>query len=90
MAKETNESVAGICFRVGDAYIWSEIAYLDSSTDYREYLPDRLTKAMAGRGELLMLDSSPSDPKLFAVITVAAAAILLLLGYLFCVFVESL
>jgi hypothetical protein len=26
-------------YRVGDAYIWFAIHYLDSSTDYREYLP---------------------------------------------------
>ena len=27
-------------FHVADAYIWAQIYYLDSPTDYREHLPD--------------------------------------------------
>jgi hypothetical protein len=33
------EQIAGAAYRVGDAYLWFAIHYLDSPTDYREYLP---------------------------------------------------
>jgi hypothetical protein len=26
-------------YHVGDCYVWASISYLDSTTDYREYLP---------------------------------------------------
>jgi hypothetical protein len=49
-------------FRVSDAYIWSEVYYLDSATDYREYLPQHgvhLANAAAIRNnDLILLDSS--------------------------------
>jgi hypothetical protein len=49
------EFVSGTCFHVKDCYVWAEIYYLDSPTDYRECLP----KQRAGSvGELIMLDSS--------------------------------
>lgn len=32
------DQIAG-AYRVGDAYVWFAIHYLDSPTDYREYLP---------------------------------------------------
>jgi len=35
------EQIGGATYRVGDAYVWSAIHYLDSPTDYREYLPAR-------------------------------------------------
>jgi len=31
--------VGGSTARVGDCYIWAEIEYLDSASDYREFLP---------------------------------------------------
>lgn len=33
-----HKQIGGTSFRVGDCYIWAEIQYLDSPTDYREYL----------------------------------------------------
>lgn len=50
------EFVSGTCFHVKDCYVWAEIYYLDSPTDYREYLPKR--RAGPSFGELIMLDSS--------------------------------
>lgn len=35
------EQIGGAAYRVGDAYVWSTIHYLDSATDYREYLSTR-------------------------------------------------
>jgi len=31
--------IGGSTTRVGDCYIWAEIQYLDSASDYREFLP---------------------------------------------------
>ena len=46
-------------FRIGDCYVWSQIHYLDSATDYREALPGQPVKSpcMETRG-LVMLDSA--------------------------------
>jgi hypothetical protein len=90
MANQMNGSVAGNCFRVGDAYIWSEIYYLDSPTDYREYLPAGSATPMAGRGDLVMTDDSRPGYKLFTVFSAAVAMILLLLGYLLFLFSKAL
>lgn len=48
----------GTSFHVKDCYVWSEIYYLDSATDYREYLPQNIRHS--GFGELMMLDSAQS------------------------------
>ena len=42
------DEIAG-AYRVGDAYLWFAIHYLDSPTDYREYLP------ASGRPSMLLL-----------------------------------
>ena len=45
-------------FRIGDCYVWSEIHYLDSRTDYKEFLSENVRKPNAGEKDLIMLDSS--------------------------------
>lgn len=35
------EEIGGETIRIGDCFVWSEIYYLDSPTDYREYIPNR-------------------------------------------------
>ena len=50
------ESEGGI--RIGDCYVWAEIYYLDSPTDYREYLPQHCARHFPVAGDLVMLDSS--------------------------------
>jgi hypothetical protein len=43
-------------FHVGDCYVWAEIHYLDSPTDYREYIPENVLPAQSGiRGEPMVL-----------------------------------
>jgi hypothetical protein len=32
------QQVGGVAFTVGNAYLWATIYYLDSVTDYREYI----------------------------------------------------
>jgi hypothetical protein len=45
-------------FRVSDCYVWSEIYYLDSTTDYREYLPGPVVGARKiTPNDLVMLDN---------------------------------
>lgn len=34
-------NIGGATYHVGDPYVWSAIYYLDSPTDFREYLPMR-------------------------------------------------
>ena len=41
---------------VGDCYIWADIYYLDSVTDYRECLPPHIQEAASDLGDLVMLD----------------------------------
>lgn len=42
---------------VGDCYVWSEIFYLDSPTNYREWLPRRMSlQSRANRDEFITLD----------------------------------
>ena len=72
------KDVAGSSFHIGDCYIWAEIFYLDSSTDYREYLPQSTWRPLAVKGgDLIMLDDSSSSVSLT---TVWIIALLLLLA----------
>ena len=54
----SRNAARGTSFHVKDCYVWSEIYYLDSATDYREYLPQNIR--YSGFGELMMLDSTQS------------------------------
>ncbi len=54
----TNKEVGGDSYRIRDCYIWAEIHYLDSATDYREYLPQNSRQHRpASEEDLVMLDS---------------------------------
>lgn len=50
-------------FHVRDCYIWSEIQYLDSPTDYREYLPRHgvYVHSITGNDFVLLDPSTPSS-----------------------------
>jgi len=53
------EEVGGKPFHIKDCYIWSEIYYLDSETDYRECLPQNAVRPRTIPGDdLELLDSS--------------------------------
>jgi hypothetical protein len=53
--------MGGEVAHVGDCYVWAEIHYLDSSTDYREFLP--VPSAPRVSGQLLMLDLDDEIPR---------------------------
>jgi len=42
MEKEVEDRTGGTAVHVGDCYTWTAIQYLDSPTDYGEYLPRRV------------------------------------------------
>jgi hypothetical protein len=52
------KTIGGQAIHIGDCYIWAEIYYLDSSTDYSEYIsnpnPERIA---ATAGEFVTLDN---------------------------------
>jgi len=58
MRKDTQSNmVTGGSVYVGDCYLWAEISYLDSPTDYREFLPSAVQPQTTG--ELVLLDDGP-------------------------------
>ena len=56
--------IGGDCSYVGDCYVWAEINYLDSATDYREFLTSNALSPMPPIGELVMLDDGASFPRI--------------------------
>jgi hypothetical protein len=53
------KTIGGQTIHVGDCYIWSEIYYLDSSTDYREYISNPIPQRRAASGgEFITLDNA--------------------------------
>jgi hypothetical protein len=50
------KQIGGEPVHIRDCYVWAEIYYLDSKTDYREYLPEG--PHSLPDNELVMLDSS--------------------------------
>jgi hypothetical protein len=77
---EPNEhtQTGGATSHVGDCYIWAEIYYLDSATDYREHLAPRTQGAASEFGELVMLDEITESPLWIVLHTVAERAIRIL------------
>ena len=52
--------IGGECFHIVDSYVWAEIQYLDSLTDYREFLPRPPVPQSTINYDLVMLDCSQS------------------------------
>jgi hypothetical protein len=52
----------GATAHVGDCYVWAEIYYLDSPTNYRECLPGGRPSSMNPGNELIMLDDIAPVP----------------------------
>ena len=77
--------IGGECFHVGDSYVWAVIQYLDSPTDYREFLPQQPSQFPLVNSELVMLDSdsrgSAMDRVSVTLVLLISAVILLLTLY---------
>jgi len=74
--KPTDRSPVRVC----DCYIWVEIAYLDSPTDYRECLPQSSPHPPEASADLVMLDSNSGWPELWSLPAWTIAALLLLVA----------
>jgi len=72
------KEIGGDVFYVGDCYIWSAIYYLDSPTDYREYLPPHGVSPLISRDDLIMLDSPASFGPLSVLVLTILIGVLLM------------
>jgi hypothetical protein len=59
MSKIVRPEIGGAAVHIGDCHIWAAIYYLDSPTDYREFLPPADTRSRSADHELTMLDDTP-------------------------------
>ena len=50
------KKIGGSACRVQDCRVWAEISYLDSDTDYREYLPNRKGEETRVCRDMILLD----------------------------------
>ena len=62
--KTQSELFGGHEFHVADSYVWAEISYLDSPTDYREYLP-KPVRDPRKMHQMVLLDNQ-ATPSFFA------------------------
>ena len=68
----------GATSHVGDCYIWAEIYYLDSATDYRECLMPKVRNPQSDFGDLVMLDEITPTPLWVVLRNVAGRAVSIL------------
>jgi hypothetical protein len=88
MAKPAErKQLGGEALHVGDCQVWVEICYLDSKTDYREYLPRKRVPFRSD--EFVLLRSSTSTPKLNlrSVLTWATPLLFLVASWFFMYFI---
>jgi hypothetical protein len=57
------KQIGGTAIHVGDCRVWAEIYYLDSPTDYREFLPCNEPRPVPAR-ELVLLDDMTPFPRI--------------------------
>ena len=75
------KQIGGEPVHIRDCYVWAEIYYLDSKTDYREYLPER--PRTLPECELVMLDSSREVPDPNSIVSLALPLAVVVLSGLF-------
>lgn len=68
-----SERIGGSTVHVGDCHVWATIRYLDSPTDYREYIPDQRRQPALPSAELVMLDAKEHSPWGTALVIMAIA-----------------
>jgi len=71
--------ITGRTFHVGDCYIWAEINYLDSPTNYREYLPQSCRESRRPAGERPSGSQHPSVESLIPLIACIVSGVFLFL-----------
>ena len=71
------KQIGGEPFHVRDCYVWAEIFYLDSATDYREYLPEYSVRPPTLLQEdVALLDDSGADRGTLTALTTPVALVL--------------
>jgi hypothetical protein len=77
---------------IQDGRIWAEINYLDSPSDYREYLPQYNTQPKRRGGDFVILDTARRSamPAGRMLTFVVGTIIILVCGYLFLVIVDAI
>jgi hypothetical protein len=77
---------------IQDYRVWAEIRYLDSPSDYREYLPGSGVQPIAQLANLVMLDANRSASAYLARLALLGIGLILFLisGYLLHVLVDGL
>jgi hypothetical protein len=70
---DTTRRVGGSELHISDCHLWAEIFYLDSPTDYREYLPASSDRARGG--DLVLLDDVARQ-RLLSTLTAAVSTAL--------------
>jgi hypothetical protein len=57
------KEIGGGTIHLADCYVWAEIHYLDSPTDYREYMSNHVSQPSAASGdEFITLDNAGRFP----------------------------
>jgi hypothetical protein len=72
------ERIGGTAAHVGDCLVWAEIYYLDSPTDYREYLPNQHRQPVRIDSELVMLDPVIPGPTLARILFAGLCSVALI------------
>jgi hypothetical protein len=75
------KQIGGEPVHIRDCYVWAEIYYLDSNTDYLEYLPEHPNALLDS--ELVMLDSPRKSPNPNSVVSWAVPIAVIALSGLF-------
>jgi len=74
--------IGGTTVHVTDSYIWATISYLDSPTDYREFL-HRDTRRIAVPGELLQMTDEHRHPRWQTAVDIVIVALLTVMAFSF-------
>ena len=79
-----DRQIGGEGVHIRDCYVWAEIYYLDSPTNYREYLPQGpVTPRTVPENEVVMLDSSGEWPNPSSIVCLAISLALLFVSGVF-------
>jgi hypothetical protein len=82
---DLDRGVENNAVHIQDCRIWAEIYYLDSPTDYREYLAQGSMQPKEGCNELVMLEDSKHLLTMYGIslrLSVAGIVLILASGYL--------
>ncbi len=76
-------------WHIRDCYVWAEIYYLDSPTDYRECLPTASSNQPHSDGIILLDDNRNSGQRGFFAFLITVLVCFSIAGYLLYLLIES-